>query len=319
MTTTDLPTDRPITLDSARAAGFGPNQLTDLVRDGALVRPFQGIYLPVGTAEDPEARARAIGMLLPDGATLGRETAAWLHGVDVRPPDRFRDPPLLECLSDREIFLNPLRRPEVRGYLTDLNPGDIVEVDGVPVTSPARTALDLARYSERYMGLAALDMFSHAGLITLDEIAERIRELRGRRWIARARTVLAMADPRAELPGESWTRLRLHEAGLPVPDLQISLRDGLGREIYRLDMGYREKQVGLEYDGERFHRATVEQGRHDVRRREDIENRWGWTAFAFHAGDVLGRRPVVEATVIEALGLSVVPTRRRWRGMHDLP
>ncbi|WP_052436790.1 type IV toxin-antitoxin system AbiEi family antitoxin [Georgenia sp. SUBG003] len=307
-----LAPDQPITITAARAAGFSANDLTDLVEQGTLVRPFQGVYLSAAAAADVRERARAVGLLLPDGAALAREAAAWLHGVDVRPPDRYREAPLLECVSDSELLLNAVRRPGLRGYLADLPAGDIVTVHGVPVTSPARTALDLARYTERYMGLAALDMFSHRRLLSLDEISERIQALAGRRWIARARSVLALADPRAELPGESWTRLRIHEAGLPLPDLQIRLFDETGRENYRLDMGYHAVMVALEFDGEQHHRATTEQSCHDERRRTDIERRWGWTAYAFHAGHVLGRQPVVEATVIEALGLRMEPSRRRW-------
>jgi hypothetical protein len=311
----DFPTDLPVTTADAQSLGVSPNDLTDLVGRGVLVRPFRGVYLPAAVAAEPEARARAVGLLLPDGASLARESAAWLHGVDVRPPERYREPPLLECVSDSQLLLNAVRRPELTGHLAQLPADDIVMVHGVPVTSPARTALDLARYTERYMGLAALDMFSHLGLVTLDEIAERVRALKGHRWIARARAVLALADPRAELPGESWMRLRLHEAGLPLPDLQIRLRDESGREVCRLDMGYYEAMVALEFDGERYHRTTTEQSRHDDARRADIERWWGWITYVFHAGHVLGRQPVLESTVIEALGLSTAPSRRRW----DIP
>ncbi|WP_143426855.1 type IV toxin-antitoxin system AbiEi family antitoxin domain-containing protein [Georgenia soli] len=311
----DLPPDQPVTTAAAQALGVRPNDLTDLVGSGVLARPFRGVYLPAAVAADPEARARAVGLLLPDGAALAKESAAWLHGVDVRPPERYRQAPLLECVSDSRLLLNAVRRPELEGHLAHLPAEDIVTVHGVPVTSPARTALDLARYTERYMGLAALDMFSHRGLVSLDEITERVRALKGHRWIARARSVLALADPRTELPGESWMRLRIHEAGLPLPDLQIRLRDESGREAYRLDMGYYDVMVALEFDGEQRHRTTTQQGRHDDLRRADIEARWGWATYAFHAGHVLGRQPVLESTVSEALGLSVVPSRRRW----DIP
>ncbi|KAE8765857.1 type IV toxin-antitoxin system AbiEi family antitoxin [Georgenia thermotolerans] len=306
------PPDEPITLSAAVAAGFSKHDLRAMVREGSLVRPFRGVYLPAELASDPKARVRALSLLVPSGTALARESAAWLHGIDIRPPERFREPPRLECVSDSDLALNAIRRPEIRGSRGGLPASDVVTVAGVPVTSPARTALDLARYAERYMGLAALDMFSHQGLITLEEIGERIAALPGQRWIARARSVHALADPRTELPGESWTRLRLHEAGLPMPELQIRLRDGTGREVYRLDMGYLEHLLALEYDGEEHHRRTVEQARHDDARRSDIERRWGWRTFSFHAGDVLGWRPVVEATVIEVLGLPLVPARRRW-------
>ncbi|WP_164737298.1 type IV toxin-antitoxin system AbiEi family antitoxin [Georgenia sp. SYP-B2076] len=309
---TRLPTDEPFTLARALGAGVTPRELTALTRAGGLVRPFRGIYSPADLATDADALVRAVGLLVPEGAALARESAAWLHGVDIRPPGRFREPPALEVVSSTDMLLNRVRRPDVVGYVADLPPGDVVTVSGLRVTSPARTALDLARYTERYMGLAALDMFSHQRLITLDEVTDRISAMPGQRWIARARAMLALADARTELPGESWTRLRIHESRLPMPDLQIRLRDETGREIYRLDMGYRDRKVALEFDGEKFHRTTTEQARHDQARRTDIERRWGWTTYAFHVGDVLGRRPVVEATIIEALGISGVPARRVW-------
>jgi len=168
-----------------------------------------------------------------------------------------------------------------------------------------RTALDLARYTPPYVGLAALDAFTHRGTVTVPELRAQLRELRGARNVARARQLVELCEPATESAGESWLRLRLFQAGLPRPVPQISIRDASGREVYRLDLGYPGKQVGIEYDGEAHHFATSAQHRADLRRRQELLARFGWDVVGVHRGDVLGRRNDLEratADMIEFTG-----------------
>ncbi|MCM0640446.1 hypothetical protein [Cellulomonas wangsupingiae] len=119
--------------------------------------------------------------------------------------------------------------------------------------------------------------------------------------------------PATESAGESWLRLRLVEAELPRPTSQISIRDATGREVYRLDLGYPEKRVGIEYDGEKFHNATHAQVVADERRRQDLTRRFGWTVIGVHRGDVLGRRNDLERTVAGLIGFEgTVLARQQW-------
>ncbi|GAA4424664.1 DUF559 domain-containing protein [Georgenia halophila] len=302
----------PFTRAEAVAADLSPRDLRMLLDEGVLERPFIGVYLPTAVADDVGERIRALGRLLPPGTALVRESAAWVHGVDVRPPERFRAPPVLEVASASSLALNAIRRDGVHGHLVVLPPSDLMTIAGVAVTTPSRTALDLARFSERYMGLAALDMFSNRGLVDLDEIGERIARLTGHRWIGRARCVWKMADPRAESPGESWLRLRIVEADLPLPDLQVELVGRDGHVVYRLDLGYEEARLAIEYDGVAYHYSAMDQSDRNGRRSQDIEERWRWRVRSFHAGHVLGRRPAVEEVIIQDLGLGMVPSRLRW-------
>ena len=307
----------PFTRSEAHAAGVSSRKLAALIESGVVERPFAGVYLPAALGDTPEVRMRAMARLLPPGAALVRESAAWAHGIDVRPPDRFRAPPKLEVASPSSFDLNAVRRDGVHGHLLQLPPSDVTMVAGVPVTTAARTAVDLARYCEPYMGLAAVDMFCHRGLVDIDELQDRIARLAGQRWIGRARRICRLSDPRAESPGESWLRLRISESELPLPDLQIELRDAGGRPIYRLDIGYEEALLALEYDGIEYHYSGIEysgieQSARDARRQHAIRERWGWQTWSFHAGHVLGHRPVVEELIIDRLGLGVVPARVRW-------
>ncbi|TNC17336.1 hypothetical protein FHE66_10915 [Georgenia sp. 311] len=301
--------DRPFTRRDADADGLTGIELAALCASGELLRPSKGLYLPAHLADDVGARALAVSLVLPRGAALARESAAWLMGIDVRPPARWQQPPLLECL----VPLGAVRpeRPDLNAFVSDLPLGDVVDVAGVPCTSPTRTALDLARYRPAFIGLGAVDAFTHAGLTTVPELEAALRPLRGRRFVRRARDVVALCEPATESMGESWSRLRVVEAGLPRPQVQISLREN-GVEIYRLDMGYDVEQVGIEYDGVEHHLKTREQRLHDDARRADIQDRFGWRVVPVTAEDVFGRRPVLEGTIMELLGISVEIRRRRW-------
>lgn len=122
--------------------------------------------------------------------------------------------------------------------------------EGIYVTSPARTAVDLARVRSLACGLAALDHVLHHGMATYAEV-EREREAipKGGRGRQRARLAVALADHRSESAGESLSRARLYELGFPRPALQRRFFDAGGRFVARTDMYFeRERTVG-EFDG----------------------------------------------------------------------
>ncbi len=302
--------DGPFTRRTAEARGFSEKELSALCRSGELIRPSKGLYLPAQLGDDIDARAAAISLVLPPGAALARESAAWLMGIDVRPPGRWQAAPLLECLVPWGAH-RP-RRADLNAFISDLPGDDVVDVGGIPCTAPSRTALDLARYRPRFMGLGAVDAFTHAGLTSVAELEAAARPLKGHRFIRRAREVIDLCEPRTESMGESWTRLRVIEAGLPRPQVQISLRDAHGREVFRLDMGLVEEKVGIEYDGVAHHRRTPEQRAHDDARRAEIKARFGWSTVAATGEEVLGMRPVLEGAVMELLGISMEVRRRVW-------
>ncbi|WP_344973897.1 hypothetical protein [Salinactinospora qingdaonensis] len=100
--------------------------------------------------------------------------------------------------------------------------------------------------------------------------------------ICQARDVLAMADPRAESPGESWVRCLVVDAGLPRPQCQIPLSGGK----LRLDMGYPQWRQAVEYDGWEHHRRTARQAELDEERRRRIAAE-GWRVLVVTAETVL--------------------------------
>ena len=137
-------------------------------------------------------------------------------------------------------------------------------IDRVAVTTPLRTALDLGCNLRRRDALAALDQFMGTHGLTREEYAAAAGRYFRRRGVVQLRQLIPLADPRAESPRESWTRLAIIDAGLPCPELQVWIEiDGV-RSI-RLDLAYPRHRIVVEYDGEELHDQTPEQREHDRR------------------------------------------------------
>lgn len=299
----------PFRREDASRAGVGRRQLERLEACGRVVRVLREVYLAQWLESDPVARAAAVGLVLPPGAAVCRETAAWLHGVDAREPGRHLSAPLLQTLVPRPA--EPMSRPGVQGFSSTVGPDDIWLVHGVRTTSPIRTAVDLLRWTPPFVGLAALDGLAHGGLLEPGDVLGRLAPLRGQRFVAKARRLASLCEPASESAGESWMRLRVIDAGLPRPVVQVPIVAG-GREVYRLDCGYPELRIGFEYDGVLWHGETAGQVRADESRRDDLRDRFGWTVVGAGREHVLGARPAVEAVVAELIGWDRPLLRRSW-------
>ena len=119
----------------------------------------------------------------------------------------------------------------------------------MPVTTVARTAFDLGRRKGLRTAVIRVDTLANTTGLTaagVEDVMRRHREVRG---LVQLRQVLELMDGGAESPQETRTRLVLIDAGLPRPQTQIVVRDGFGYSFARVDMGYEEFKVGVEYDG----------------------------------------------------------------------
>ncbi|MFD2090318.1 endonuclease domain-containing protein [Blastococcus deserti] len=120
----------------------------------------------------------------------------------------------------------------------------------------------------------------------------RIRQ-RGLRGVARLDRLIPVADGRAESPMESRMRWRFIDGGLPAPDLQIDVVDGLRR--HRLDMGWRDRRLGVEFDGLEAHmtrgQLAADRDRHNWLTEHD------WRLLHFTAVDVYRRWEAMVAIV----------------------
>ncbi|MFT4218909.1 MAG: hypothetical protein QM611_00110 [Microbacterium sp.] len=231
-----------------------------------------------------ESRHRAHVIAVSNDVALGRPvfclvSAAVLH--------RY---PLYRVMPRRVhvVVADADRRsaPDVFRHEGSLAPTDVVEVDGILCTSPERTVHDLARLASAEVALACADAALGAvgGDVRHfdDDAVESLRDsLRARasvpavRGIRQARTLVELADGRAQLPLESTTRLQLLRLGFRRPRLQVRVPAPEGGS-YWLDIEIEEANSFYECDGEaKYLEPGLRNGRTaeevviDEKRRED--------------------------------------------------
>jgi hypothetical protein len=238
------------------------------LRGPGFRRLFPDVYVPAGTpsvAEDLELRSRAAYLLVRDsGGVLAGYSAAMLLGADCAPrtapaevlvPGGFRRHPGLA------VRWGAAAEP------------DVEEVAGCRLTSPMRTAWDLARREPLVGAVVAVDALARAGGFPPDALLARSAACPGTRGCRRLPRIVGLADPRAESPGETRLRLLLVRGGLPAPEVQYWIHDEYGFELARADLAYPEARLAIEYDGAVHY--TRRQGERD-RRRDNLlaDHRW---------------------------------------------
>ncbi len=157
-----------------------------------------------------------------------------------------------------------------------LAPHETVAVDGVVVTTPARTAFDIGRRTpSRLQAVQRLDALANSTDVKVADVQAVIAEHTGARGLVRLRAVLPLIDGGAESPQETWTRLVLIDAGLPKPQTQIRVFDDYGDFVARIDLGYEQLRVGVEYDGPQHWTDPAQRAR-DIERSTALLD-LGWT------------------------------------------
>lgn len=255
------PTDRHGLIHRAIAleAGVTDARLRTAVASGELVRAAKGMYFIPATvnlhdraavAESAMAthRLRSIAVAcLPNHSSatvLSHSSAAAMHGL-----------PMLKPRLDQVHLTNGeqgggRQRPTSVIHASELPTGDVVDIDGIRVTSLARTAADIAQSASSNhplafaKALAVFDAARRAG-VEADALALQL-ERRRRRGTRAAKAALAYADPQSESIGESWGRAQMIQAALPVPELQVEHR--VGGKLYRVD-GDWDGRLAWEFDG----------------------------------------------------------------------
>lgn len=214
----------------------------DALRSSAWQRLYRGVYADAELPLDFGLRVAGAALLIPAAAVFSGRTAAYLHGagelVDVDSP--------VEVSVPQDVRFGPVAGLRVRRLPLPL--GDVELRRGRRVTTPVRTALDIARAESLLEAVPALDVMLFRALVGRRELAEaaiRGRPLRGGRAALRA---VELSSPFAESLPESRVRVLLALAGLaPVP--QHTIRDEEGTFVARVDLAFPEQRIAVEYDG----------------------------------------------------------------------
>jgi very-short-patch-repair endonuclease len=127
---------------------------------------------------------------------------------------------------------------------------DFATVDGIRVTTVARTLLDVALDHPMDVSVPMIDHALRAGLVDAAVVAGLTDGVRGRRGAKQARWAFALADSARESPAESICAVRFHEHGIEGFEPQISFRIDADGTIARVDFFHRAAQVVVEVNGE---------------------------------------------------------------------
>lgn len=223
--------------------GFTAGAIRHRLTSGRFRRVHRGVY-QVGPIIPRHARELAAVLACGPTALLGDRSAAGLWDL-VPPPD---DPSV--PVDVVRIGGSSRDRPGIRiRRVSRLDPADRAECGGIPVTSPARTLLDLAavvgsRDLERAVARAERER-----LVDRDELEDRVARHGGRRGAPALRAVLERAGGPALTRSEAEVRfLRLvRKARLPAPKTNARVGG------YELDFLWRELGIAVEVDGYEFH------------------------------------------------------------------
>jgi len=175
-----------------------------------------------------------------------------------------------------ELIWRNARAPErvvTRHQLLTAN--EFGRVDGLPVTTPERTAFDLGRRGVLNRAVAQLDALAAATDFKVNDVFELAGAHRHTRGLRQLETALDLVDGGAQSPKETWLRLLLINAGFPKPRTQIPVLSADGFPRYFLDMGWEDIRLAVEYDGEQ-HWTDPRQYATDVERQEYVA-KVGWT------------------------------------------
>jgi very-short-patch-repair endonuclease len=268
-------TKGPFTLEEARAAGLTLSAL----RGRTWRRIGTELYCASGWDDDPWQLLKAWQETLPEGAVFAGNTAAWLWGLDLEPTRPI------------EVIVPVASGVRTRAGLNvrrcSLQPRDATRVRGLRVTTLTRTLSDLCRQRSALESLVALDMALRIGLLDRTDLS--------RHHSRKLRSLAALAAP-AESPMETRLRWLMVESGLPMPEVQVDLKDDSGRFVGRADLYYPSARLAIEFDGGNHRERLVEDDR-----RQNLLMNAGYRLLRFTGADLLGRPNVVRAQVRDAL------------------
>lgn len=245
-------------------------QLDVQVKSGALKRVWYGVY--ARDEPDLSGRLAALDIFMGQHAVACLGTAATLYGFDTENTTAVH-------VLDPGVRM----RPAVGLMVHQRTGAPLQRIAGRLATSPAWTAVEVARQLRRPRALATLDAALRSKWCTRAELRRAIVEQRGRRGIVAVRQLFPFADERAESAMESEARLVMIDYKLPLPELQYPI-SGSDGELWRVDFAWPAARLAAEYESVDWHAGRDEMLR-DKERWGKIQE-LGWTIIPVVVNDV---------------------------------
>lgn len=291
------------TIGEARLHGLAPGRIK--ARD--LHVPSRGIRVPANQGQSLLARARPYTQLGPPDA-VSFYSAAQIHAFRMPDASGTRLPPSARLLHLTRNGSAAPRRKGVVGHRATLDPSDVVRRAGVPVTSEARTLLDLAGTGHLTLedlvviadGLVCEHLrwpHSKTAQLPLAELREYTARQRCAAGLPLLRKALTLVRVGVDSPPETRLRLLFGRSGLPRFEPDFVLIDEQGLPLW-VDLGCPDYKLAVEYDG--GHHLTPAQHQADALRTERTIGA-GWRQLVLNNVDVRSGEAWVLMRVRQAL------------------
>jgi very-short-patch-repair endonuclease len=280
------------------ALGFGLTRREVDSRLGTAWQPVhEGVYRIAGAPVTWRGRLRAACWSTATLAAISHRASGGLYEL----PGGRTDLVELTCIRWRRtqevgIVVHESRRLDER---------DITTIDGIPVTTPERTILDLASCfpHENYLEYV-VQAARRKRLITYESMRATFdrHARRGLKGVRALRLTLDRWDPTSrptESEMETMLLQTLRHHGLPEPTLQYEVRDGDGNLLGRVDAAYPNARVAIEYDSKQEHSDEFQLAR-DARRRNRIASE-GWVYLSARHRDLVGGGSELAAAIEAAI------------------
>jgi REase_MTES_1575/Transcriptional regulator, AbiEi antitoxin len=272
------------TIQQALEAGLTRPQLKRRVLNGQVVAVDHGIYRSATTPTSWKQRLIAACLAGPAVASHRSAAALWELPGDTHE--------LVEVSALRHQRRHA--KDVVWHESLHLSPRDVTTLQGIPVTRPTRTFVDLASV----LDANALEELLHEGmrrnLLSIESVWRRYEQLGTRRRGAGKVREVIERHVAGQRPHESVLETRfaqvVRDAGLPRPASQYELRSS-GELVARVDFAYPQFRLAIELDGERWH-----SGRSVRQSDNERQNRLvavGWVPLRFSWLDVCDRSEFV--------------------------
>jgi hypothetical protein len=280
------------TRSQAQAIGVNNRTLDTRVANGVYERLFPGVFGFPGTAETWHRRVAAAVLSTSPPAAASHLTAACLWGLTTSHPETIE----VICRRHRRVR----RRSLVVHESKDLGPSDIVIIDGIPTTTGVRTIVDLGASASLGVVARCLDNGLREMLFTLDEIHRFVKRVArpGRAGVGKIRPLI---EERLAWSGltesalEDAFRSLVNRAALPMPEPQFSLHDDNNAFVGRFDFAYRDQNVLIELDSERWH-MDPDSFQRD-REKQNRAHALGWMVYRFTWRQLIDRPEAVLRTL----------------------
>jgi hypothetical protein len=282
----------------ALAAGATDDLLCARLKSGLLVSLASGVYGPPGMPESRRRRQWVAGLALGGRWALSFVAAAGEHGWRGFTPGKL------------EFTVKNHAHPRVPGVISheiddlfeECHAHHLVDVDGLPLTSEARTAVDIAGVPKLRTRLAhALDDATTAGSVTYTSIGKVMKDVSrkgkpGMKWLAAFLDEHTRDDLLPTGHGERPFFRALRDAGEPLPVSQAPF-PGWTRPRNCVDGLYVEAWLIVEIDSRRWHQRRMDTIR-DTQRDQDA-HRLGFLVHRIYIEDLLADPIGVIATLRE--------------------